>query len=221
MLEGLSETLHADVTQRVFVDTANMAWQGSRAEGVLRKPLERQAAEHGRTTSVVQFMPGAQFPQHRHPLGEEILVLQGVFSDERGDYPAGTYLRNPPNSQHSPFSKEGCVLFVKLDQFDPLDLETVVVPTAEMAMQPGLGGLRVLSLHQFATESTALVFWPKGERFQPHKHWGGEEILVLSGTFKDEHGSYPTGSWLRSPHLSEHFPYVEEETLIYVKTGHL
>ncbi|WP_127471754.1 cupin domain-containing protein [Thiomicrorhabdus aquaedulcis] len=210
-----------DFTQRVWVDTHAMEWQGSRADGVLRKPLEREFTEHGRTTSIVQFMPGAAFPKHTHPLGEEILVLDGVFSDERGDYPAGTYLRNPPNSSHAPFSKEGCVLFVKLDQFDPLDLDTVVLPTHQMPMQPGLGGLKVLPLHHYGTESCALVFWPKGERFQAHKHWGGEEILVLSGTFKDEHGAYPTGSWLRSPHLSEHFPYADEETLIYVKTGHL
>jgi len=210
-----------DLSQRVFIDSEAMEWLGSRADGVLRKPLEREFSEHGRTTSIVQFMPGSEFPEHTHPLGEEILVLEGVFSDERGDYPAGTYIRNPPNSKHSPFSKEGCVLFVKLDQFDPMDTETVIIDTTTSPMQPGIGGLKVLSLHQHGTEGSALVFWPKGERFQPHKHWGGEEILVLQGTFQDEHGTYPKGSWLRSPHLSEHFPFVEEETLIYVKTGHL
>ncbi|MEM8713622.1 MAG: cupin domain-containing protein, partial [Planctomycetota bacterium] len=85
----------------------------------------------------------------------------------------------------------------------------------------GHGGLRVKSLHVVGAESTALVYWPAGERFLPHRHYGGEEILVLSGTFRDEHGSYPEGTWIQSPHLSEHHPYVEEETLIYVKTGHL
>ena len=63
--------------------------------------------------------------------------------------------------------------------------------------------------------------WPAGERFKPHRHYGGEEIFVLSGEFIDEHGRYPKGTWLRSPHLSEHFPYVEQETIIFVKTGHL
>ena len=58
--------------------------------------------------------------------------------------------------------------------------------------------------------------------FQPHKHWGGEEILVLEGTFYDEHGVYPKGTWIRSAHLSEHHPYTKEEgALIFVKTGHL
>jgi len=215
------QAINMNLNERVCIDTNAVEWLGSPADGVLRKPLEKEFAEHGRTTSVVQFMPGSSFPEHHHPLGEEIFVLEGVFSDERGDYPAGTYLRNPPGSTHSPFSKEGCVLFVKLDQFDPLDIETVVMDTTVQQMQPGIGNLEVLSLHSIGTEGSALVFWPAGEKFQAHRHWGGEEIFVLEGELKDEHGSYPKGSWLRSPHLSEHFPYVEQDTLIYVKTGHL
>ena len=78
-----------------------------------------------------------------------------------------------------------------------------------------------MPLHNFEHENVALVRWPAGERFQPHSHFGGEEIFVLSGEFRDEHGQYPTGTWIRSPHLSEHFPFVEQETIIWVKTGHL
>jgi anti-sigma factor ChrR (cupin superfamily) len=78
-----------------------------------------------------------------------------------------------------------------------------------------------MPLHEYETESVALVRWPAGERFQPHNHAGGEEILVLSGCLKDEHGDYPAGTWIRSPHMSEHFPFVEEETVLWVKTGHL
>ncbi|AHF01959.1 cupin [Thiomicrospira aerophila AL3] len=213
--------INMDLSQRVVVNTAEQAWLGSRADGVLRKPLEREAAESGRTTSVVQFMPGSAFPPHRHPQGEEIFVLEGVFSDERGDYPAGSYLRNPPGSQHAPFSKEGCVLFVKLEQFQPGDSQTVAMNTQAQAWQPGHGGLKVMGLHQFGTEHSALVWWPAGEVFQPHTHYGGEEIFVLEGEFIDEHGRYPKGSWLRSPHASRHHPFVEQDTLIWVKTGHL
>ena len=85
----------------------------------------------------------------------------------------------------------------------------------------GIGGLKVLSLHMFNTESSALVAWPKDEVFQPHTHFGREEIIVISGRFIDEHGEYPKGTWIRSPHMSKHFPRVEEETLIYVKVGYL
>lgn len=78
-----------------------------------------------------------------------------------------------------------------------------------------------MPLYKFKGEHVALVKWPAGEVFQPHSHFGGEEIFVLSGNFRDEHGTYPAHTWIRSPHLSEHYPYVEEETIIWVKTGHL
>jgi len=83
-------------------------------------------------------------------------------------------------------------------------------------------GLTVMPLHAFENEHVALVKWAPNTRFNSHHHSGGEEIFVLAGTFYDEHGCYPTGSWLRSPHMSQHTPFTKEDgALIYVKTGHL
>lgn len=213
--------LNMNFAERVVIDTQSMPWIASPAQGVWRKPLEREEAESGHTTSIVRYEAGSQFKTHPHPMGEEIFVLEGVFSDENGDYPAGTYLRNPPGSNHAPFSDKGCVILVKLNQFDARDSATVRVNTNTQQWLAGIGGLEVMPLHDFEHEHVALVKWPAGERFQPHKHFGGEEILVLSGKFSDEHGQYPQGCWIRSPHMSEHFPYVEQETVILVKTGHL
>ncbi|MCG6321632.1 cupin domain-containing protein [Vibrio alginolyticus] len=213
--------LNMDFSKRIVIDTAQQEWIASPSKGVWRKPLEREAKESGHTTSVVKYEPNSQFSTHSHPQGEEILVLEGVFSDEYGDYPAGTYLRNPPGSQHAPFSEEGCVILVKLNQFESEDLETVRINTNQASWQSGVGGLQVMPLHNFEHEHVALVKWPKGEKFQPHRHFGGEEIFVLSGEFRDELGTYPALSWIRSPHMSEHFPFVEQETIIWVKTGHL
>lgn len=213
--------LNMDFAQQTFKLGDQLDWVTSPADGVSRVHLEREAAESGHTTSFVRFEPGASFAPHAHPLGEEIYVLEGVFSDENGDYPAGTYLRNPPGSMHKPFTKEGCTLCVKLDQFQSGDTEKVVIRPEDQQWQPGIGNLEVLPLHQFKTESTALVFWPAGEVFQPHTHWGGEEIVVISGTFKDESGDYPAGSWIRNPDQSRHHPYVKEDTLILVKVGHI
>ena len=213
--------LNMDFTQKVIINPDQQDWLASPAGGVLRKPLAREEAERGHATSIVRYEPGARFNRHEHPLGEEILVLEGVFSDETGHYPAGTYLRNPPGSGHAPYSEEGCTLFVKLHQFDPRDTAEVRINTHETEWLPGLGGLQVMPLHEFEHEHVALVSWPANERFQPHRHFGGEEILVLSGEFCDEHGRYPAGTWMRSPHLSQHHPFVEEETVIWVKTGHL
>jgi anti-sigma factor ChrR (cupin superfamily) len=213
--------LNMDFSQRIVIDTSSQDWVSSPMPGVWRKPLAREEAEGGHATSIVRYEAGASFRAHNHPGGEEILVLEGTFSDETGDYPAGTYFRNPIGFRHAPFSKEGCVLLVKLHQFQPDDDNHVVVDTRATPFQPGQGNLEVLPLHQHNSEQVALVRWPAGEQFQPHSHFGGEDIYVISGEFKDEFGSYRAGTWIRSPHLSKHNPFVEEDTLIWVKVGHL
>jgi anti-sigma factor ChrR (cupin superfamily) len=213
--------INMDFKERVVIDTTGQEWVASPLPGVWRKPLARENAEQGHATSIVRYESGARFNAHDHPRGEEILVLEGVFSDETGDYPAGTYFRNPEGFRHAPFSDEGCVLLVKLHQFQSDDDQHIVVDTRNASFQSGSGNLQVLPLHQHGSEQVALVRWPAGEHFQAHNHFGGEEIYVISGELKDEHGRYPQGTWVRSPHLSEHFPYVEEDTLIWVKVGHL
>jgi len=213
--------LNMQFDHRVVINTNQVHWQPSPRMGVWRKPLAREEAERGHATSIVRYEPGASFPTHDHPLGEEILVLEGTFSDEHGDFGAGTYIRNPPGSSHAPFSADGCVLMVKLHQFLPGDTAQVRIDTARSIWLPGQGKLQVMPLHEFEGEHVALEKWPAGEHFQLHRHVGGEEILVLSGELKDEHGSYPAGSWLRSPHMSQHTPYVDKDTIIWVKVGHL
>jgi len=149
-------------------------------------------------------------------------VLEGTFSDERGNYPAGSYLRNPVGSSHAPFSEAGCTLLVKLQQMHPSDQQRLVIDTNSSPWLPGLvKGLEVMPLHGFGSEHVALVRWAPGTRFQPHGHPGGEEILVLAGVFQDEHGTYPAGSWLRNPPGSVHRPWSEAGCTIWVKTGHL
>ena len=139
--------LNMDFSQRVVIETAGADWQPSPAAGVERKPLAREEAERGHATSVVRYLPGAKFSSHPHPLGEEILVLDGTFSDQTGDYPAGTYFRNPEGFSHAPFSEDGCVLFVKLHQFLSDDNQHVVIDTNMADWLPGHGGLQVMPLH--------------------------------------------------------------------------
>lgn len=213
--------LNMDFNQRVVIDTRSQDWVASPMSGVWRKPLAREDAERGHATSIVRYEPGASFRVHDHPKGEEILVLEGTFSDETGDYPAGTYFRNPEGFRHAPFSQEGCVILVKLHQFQPDDKTHLSINTHSAQWLPGQGNLQVLPLHDFNGEHVALVRWPAGEHFKSHVHVGGEEIYVISGEFIDEYGRYPKGTWIRSPHMSRHHPFVEEETVIWVKTGHL
>ncbi len=217
-----SGTLNLDRTLRVVIETGAMSWEQSPSAGVLRKKLEREAAESGQVTSLVQYEAGSRFHSHPHPGGEEIFVLSGVFEDEHGSYPVGTYLRNPPGSRHTPACKHGCELLVKLNLFDRDDLNPVCINTRSTKWRPGLvSGLSVIPLHTHKTEHTALVRWDPDTRFKPHTHPGGEEIFVLAGIFEDEEGVYPSGTWLRNPSYSRHHPFSRDGCTIFVKTGHI
>ena len=214
--------LNSNLNQRVVINTNEIPWVDSPMAGVQRRMLERDGDEVARATTIVSYAPGSSFSAHTHGGGEEFLVLDGVFSDEKGDYPAGTYVRNPVGSTHTPHSEQGCTILVKLWQFSSDDQKQFSINTRTHQWQEGLvEGLKVMPLHSHGTENVALVKWQPGTVFQRHTHWGGEEIYVLEGVFEDEHGTYPAGTWIRNPHGSVHTPFSKEGCLIYVKTGHL
>ncbi len=220
----MTQRLRANFNKREVVLPGDYEWVPSPMPGVERMMLDRIGDEVARATSLVRYAPNSEFTPHTHGGGEEFLVLEGTFADEQGQYPAGTYVRNPVGTRHTPkIGPDGCTIFVKLHQFDPEDTKPVVIDTRSAQWFPGLvEGLQVLPLHEYGTEHVALVRWAPNTRFNSHRHWGGEEILVLEGTFHDEHGSYPKGSWLRSPHHSQHQPCTKDDgALILVKTGHL
>lgn len=216
--------LNADFSQRIVIHPEDYRWVDSPMPGVERMMLDRIGDEVARATSIVRYAPFSEFSAHTHSGGEEFFVLDGVFSDENGSYKKGSYVRNPIGTSHTPkIGKEGAAIFVKLQQFNAADTTQIVIDTPTTAWRQGLVyGLSVMPLHEFEGEHVALVKWAPNTQFNSHRHWGGEEILVLEGTFHDELGQYPKGSWLRSPHLSQHHPFTKEDgALIYVKTGHL
>lgn len=213
--------LNMDFSKAVTIDTNALDWVASPKPGVWRKPLAREEAERGHATSIVRYDPGASFHGHNHPLGEEILVLQGTFSDETGDFHAGTYFRNPKGFVHAPFSREGCTILVKLHQFQPDDTTRLAIETDKAQWQTLPDGLQVLLLHEFRTERVALVRLPATLPGIAHEHPGGEEIYVLEGELRDDDGSYPAGTWLRRPPGSRHCPVATRDALLWVKSGHL
>ncbi len=129
--------LNSDFDRRVVLFSHDAAGTPSPLRGVERRMLDRVGGEVARATSIVRYAPGSRFDRHGHGGGEEILVLEGVFSDEHGDYPSGTYLRNPPGTAHTPFSREGCALFVKLWQFAAMTCSRSDIDTAR---PPGIPG---------------------------------------------------------------------------------
>ena len=89
-------------------DTGAWSWQPFR-EGIEQVPLH-EAAPSGLRAALLRYAPGASVPAHEHVGYEYILVLEGAQEDDRGRYPAGTLLVNPPGSAHAVRSAEGCVV---------------------------------------------------------------------------------------------------------------
>ena len=198
--------------KRALILTNELMWEKTPINGILKKLLSKKENEE---TSLIKIDKNSKLSDESKTNSIEIFVLEGTYINEFGEFNSGTYLRLPKEDESFVKSIDGCTIFRKINYFN--DDETIIIDTNSSSWHNGYGNLKVLPLHV----QTALVKWPVNERFTSHKHWGGEEIFVLSGTFMDEHGTYPQGSWIRSPHLGEHFPFVEEETIIFVKTGHL
>ena len=200
--------------------THTLPWE-QLAAGVETKRLTAASAANRFTTSIVRLAPGTALPSPEEAVCRELLVIQGMLSVEDAELQAFDYTRQLGADAGAAATPAGATLLMNEATVSWDGIETDDTPLAESTWGPGHGSLMVKLLHASGTESAALVRWPAGERFIPHRHFGGEEIFVLSGTFMDEHGVYPAGTWIQSPHLSSHHPFVEEETVIFVKTGHL
>ena len=217
-----NELVNADFAQRVVIATDTLPWIPSPQAGVERRMLDRIGGEVARATSLVRYAGASAFPAHQHGLGEEFLVLDGVFSDEHGDYPKGTYVRNPPGSRHTPRTEPGCTILVKLRQMKPTEAARVVIDTSAAAWEEtGTSGLTRLRLHEDPGERVGL------ERLAPGTHLhdvdcpGGEEIFLLSGRLKDEYGDYGAGAWIRNPAGFRRSLESPDGATYWVKRGHL
>ena len=192
--------LNADFSRRVAVHAARLGWSPSPIAGVDRRMLDRIGDEVARATSIVRYAPESHFSPHTHGGGEEFLVLEGVFQDEHGDYPPGSYVRNPPTTRHKPGSAPGCTIFVKLWQFDADDRTEVRIDTGKrsFAPAPGGAGVEVLPLFHDTREDVRLERWAPNTRISLDLP-GGIEVLVLEGGFAEGGEVFAPQSWLRLP----------------------
>jgi len=214
--------INADLSERAVVDSETLNWVPSPMAGVERRMLERDGEEVARATSLVRYAPGSAFSAHTHDLGEEFLVLEGVFSDESGDFARGMYVRNPPGSAHVPSSAPGAVILVKLRQMRPDDDTFVRIDTkAEAGWRPGRPGERVLPLFEAPDETVSMLHWEPGSAFDAQAFPGGAEFFVVDGEFSDEDGTYSAGAWLRLPAGSRQTAKTQTGARIWCKTGHL
>jgi hypothetical protein len=212
--------LHADFSKRVVVHSSSEPWQSSPMPGVDRRMLDRIGDEVARATTIVRYAPESKFSSHTHTGGEEFIVLDGVFQDEHGDFPAGTYVRNPPTTSHTPGSEEGCTIFVKLWQFDMDDRNQIRKNMAE-GLGSEIDGVRTAELHKDTRETVTYSDLSPGAVLN-NSAPGGIELLVIGGSLTESGDLLGKGAWLRLPE-GEPLSAAAGPTgaQVWMKTGHL
>lgn len=216
----MATRIHADLSLPAIVNSAELPWIPSPQPGVERRMLDREGDEVARATSLVRYAPDSHFPTHVHGGGEEFLVLDGVFSDEHGDYPAGTYVRNPPGSSHAPFTCDGCVILVKLRQMRSQDEPDVVIRPGDLPWANIGAGVQRQELFRAPWgESVALERMIKGASIvEAHE---SIEIYVLEGSLQFEDERLDRESWQRFPAGANPRLTAATATTIWVKRAHL
>ncbi len=215
--------LNADFDKRVVIHSEDLEWLSSPMPGVSRRPLDRIGDEVARATSIVRYKAGSKFSPHVHTGGEEFFVLEGVFQDEHGDFPAGSYIRNPPQSSHTPGSEQGCVIFVKLWQFQPSDRTHVRLNSNYMRAVSSRDreNVSITPLYADQFEEVSIETWePNSRIYFEAKH--GAELLVIDGGFTEGDEILSKHSWLRLPKGSQlDAQTADNTTIVWIKRGHL
>lgn len=191
--------INDDLRIPVIVEASQLPWVASPARGVDRRMLFRIGDEVARATSIVRYAPRSAFPRHTHGGGEEVVVLEGVFQDEHGDYPAGSYFRNPPGTSHVPASKDGCTIFVRLWQFREGDCQQVVQSPGQGRVLDSRPGVRsAIELFNDGYENVFIEDLPPGTKIAMANE-RGLEILVLAGAISIGDKNLTPQGWVRLP----------------------
>ncbi len=218
--------IRADFNAFAELAAADQRWVASPAAGVDRVMLDRIGGERARATSIVRYAPDSVFPEHEHTGGEEYFVLAGEFGDEHGRYPAGTYVRNPIGTKHSPrVGAQGATIWVKLRQFVPGDQQAIVIDTQPLSKRALAAldlGRKTIELHRSPNEHVTLELLAPGHTVELESIPGGAEILVVGGTIETRDKTYTDYSWLRAPpDSSMRIVAQSTDTVLLLKTGHL
>jgi anti-sigma factor ChrR (cupin superfamily) len=215
--------INANFDARVMVHSDELDWIASPTAGVDRRMLDRIGDEVARATTIVRYAKNSKFPRHTHTGGEEFIVIDGVFQDDHGDFPVGSYVRNPPTTSHAPGSDDGCVIFVKLWQYDMADRTQIMIDMNKNTSVDAAGraGVSVMPLFSDADETVLMETWAAGASVEIDLPKGGE-FLVLEGGFIEGGDELRKHSWLRLP-MGSNLSAVAgpKGAKVWMKTGHL
>ena len=218
-----TESLNGDLSVYIATDTNGMEWQPSPSGTVVRKRLHLVGgSESGQVTSLVRYLPGASFPAHDHPEGEEIFVIEGVFSDHLGDAGPGSHLLNPEGFRHAPYSAEGCLIFVKLRQYAGDDRPHQRTEANVMPWSPRADSKieeKILFDDERFPEQIRLERWPVRASGGAQHFKGGAEIYIVEGSLRDRESTHEAGTWLRLPPGASFEAQSELGCVLYVKDG--
>lgn len=215
--------VNGDFSKRVMLHSDEIEWEDSPMPGVVRRRLDRIDNEADRVTTIVRYAPNSSFSPHIHTGGEEFIVLEGTFEDDYGDWPTGSYIRNPPTSKHQPGSKDGCTIFVKLAQFQPDDRTFIHANLNKLGSisDANRPGVKVSPLYKDAHEDVRLEYWDANTEIEVNAS-GGAEFLVLAGGFTESGEALREGSWLRVPvGTMVSTTTGAEGAKVWIKSGHL
>ncbi|MBX2880965.1 MAG: cupin domain-containing protein [Granulosicoccus sp.] len=215
--------VNGDFNQRVLLHTDEIDWEDSPMVGVTRRRLDRVNRAEDRVTTIVRYAPGSHFSSHIHTGGEELLILDGVFEDDYGHWPAGSYIRNPPTSSHTPGSEPGCTLFVKLCQFDPDDRTFVHADINKLGATPDRNrpGVSISPLYKDSREEVRVEQWDSGATIELDAR-GGAEVFILEGECSESGDQLRQHSWLRVPTgTTLSLSTGDQGARAWIKTGHL
>ncbi|MFV0478661.1 MAG: cupin domain-containing protein [Parahaliea sp.] len=217
-----TQTLHTDLKRRLVVDASQLPWHKGRAVGIWQKILHRSGADNGQLTAIVRYEPGARWHEHEHPDGEEILVLEGIFSNRQGNWPAGSYLLKSSDIRNESWSEKGCTVFIKLRQLPGSDRDQVAIQTSGDAWRESVRRnvhWKKLYAQEPYADFMRLEAWDCPAELGQINFPRGAELLVLSGGFSDREGIYKALTWLRIPAGGALTPDSDSYCELYIKEG--
>ncbi len=96
----------------IGVHYRDVDWEPGRGPGIRRKML--RGDRDNEYTSLLKLDEDTTFPKHRHPAGEELVVLEGRIRIEGQWYEAGCYVYTPPEAVHDVYTDAGATLLLRM-----------------------------------------------------------------------------------------------------------